>query len=211
MTRILSIASLVPKPLIAVSETLVMPFFDCLGRALVLSTFTVDLVRAHPDPEISSSPLAMCWAAWIAVVPFASLAFACNMFKKEWSFSTPPELQIGGWKAVDVWSPPLIAMLYGALAQIHPAFSVPYQALMSLAPYTGTAGMALLKGLPSQPPVLSREDAKAVCAAVLSVLYLGRAVYNFGPQLLSGVPHVGFKRETSSAAARIKARGECEM
>ncbi len=182
-----------------------MPFFDCLGRSILLSTFTVDFILSHPNPAINSSPLVMCLAAFIAVVPFASLTFACNMFSREWKFSTPPELQENGWTAVDVWSPPLIAALYGGLAQLHPTFLLPYQFVRELA-IAGGPAFSLLKTLPSHPIAMSRENARAVCAIVLSVLYVGRGLYNNGTKLSEMVRYGG--RTGHPSVGQSKARGE---
>ncbi len=155
-----------------------MPAFDCIGRALILTTFSVEPIAAHPLAEIRTSSTAMLWASWLSVVPFASAAFACNMFSQRWGFSTPPELQPGGWLAVDVWSPPVIAAIYGALTHAHADFVAPYYVARSALAQVGLTGAAGAMPLVWKP--MARDDARAVCAIVIAALYYARAVYNHG-------------------------------
>ena len=177
-----SLHRLVPrKPLL--SHELPLSLHDSLGRALVLTTFSFDLIRSHKDPLISTNPYLMVLSSWIMVVPSASAAFAFGLFEKEWHFSTPGEMKLDGWKAVDFWAPPVIAWLYGALTHAHPVFLLPGAILGSVVP-----GLGLTKssnpGEHLQTTVTfapwDKLDARAFCAVVLTVLFALRAVYNFG-------------------------------
>lgn len=173
------------KPLL--SHELPLSLFDSLGRALVLTTFSFELIRSHKDPMISTNPYLMVLSAWIMVVPSASASFAFGLFEKEWTLSTPGELKPDGWKAVDFWATVVIAWLYGALTHAHPVFLAPYTLFGAVIPGMGiTTGSTKMKtgsiqGLttPKFEP-WDKLDARALCAVVLAVLFALRAIYNFG-------------------------------
>ena len=153
-----------------------LSFHDSLGRALVLTTFSFDLIKSHKDPLISSNPYLMVLSAWIMTAPFASATFAFGLLEKEWKFTTPPELKPGGWLAVDFWAPIVIASLYGALTHAHPVFLLPFNLLTSVLPGSGTTIAA--RSMPFT--AWSSLDARAFCAIVLTALFACRSIYNFG-------------------------------
>lgn len=153
-----------------------LSFHDSLGRALVLTTFSFDLIKSHKDPLISSNPYLMVLSAWIMTAPFASATFAFGLLEKEWKFTTPPELKPGGWLAVDFWAPIVIASLYGALTHAHPVFLLPFNLLSSVLPGSGTTIAA--RSMPFT--AWSSLDARAFCAIVLTALFACRSIYNFG-------------------------------
>ncbi|KAJ9125123.1 hypothetical protein QFC22_000077 [Naganishia vaughanmartiniae] len=157
---------------------------------MILTSFSVDLVRnsASLPAATRNNPWLMVLAAFINTVPFASLAFACHMFDKEWSFGTPGELRPRGWMMVDVWAAPLIATIYATLIRAHPVFDVPYQTLRVAAlrrpMLVWAVGYDTFKTrFPSLPQPWNPLEARAICAIILTVLFACRALYNFGGQL----------------------------
>lgn len=173
------------KPLL--SHELPLSLFDSLGRALVLTTFSFELIRSHKDPMISTNPYLMVLSAWIMVVPSASASFAFGLFEKEWTLSTPGELKPDGWKAVDFWAPVVIAWLYGALTHAHPVFLAPFTLFGAFIPGMGiSTGSTSIKtgSVPGQTIAMFKPwdklDARALCAVILAVLFAMRAIYNFG-------------------------------
>jgi hypothetical protein len=157
---------------------------------MILTSFSVDLVRntASLPSETRNNPWLMVLAAFINTVPFASLAFACHMFDKDWSFGTPGELRPGGWMMVDVWAPPVIATIYATLIRAHSTFDIPYQALrvavLRRPMLVWAVGYETFKTrFPSSPQAWSPLEARAICAIILTVLFACRALYNFGGEL----------------------------
>lgn len=132
----------------------------------------------------------MVLAAFINTVPFASLAFACHMFDKEWKFGTPGEVQPGGWMMVDAWAPPVIAAVYATLVRAHPVFDTPYQAIrlavLRRPVFVRLVGFENFKSVfPSTPRPLDPLEARAICAIILAVLFASRALYNLGGDLVA--------------------------
>ncbi|KAJ9115568.1 hypothetical protein QFC20_000893 [Naganishia adeliensis] len=164
-----------------------LSLFDALGRAIILTSFSVDFIR-HTTTlplHIRTNPWLMVLAAFINTVPFASLAFACHMFDKDWSFSTPGELQPEGWKMVDFWAPPVIATLYATLVRAHPVFDVPYQtlrlALMRRPSVIRVVGFDTFKEMfPLLPMPRDPLEARAICAIVLTCLFRSSSVVQLG-------------------------------
>jgi hypothetical protein len=184
-----------------------LSLFDALGRAIILTSFSVDFIR-HTTTlplHIRTNPWLMVLAAFINTVPFASLAFACHMFDKEWSFGTPGELQPEGWKMLDFWAPPVIATIYATLVRAHPVFDVPYQtlrlALMRRPSFIRVVGFDMFKEMfPILPTPHDPLEARAICAVILTVFFALRALYNFGGEL--GLPSVKQLAPASQLAHR---------
>jgi hypothetical protein len=86
------------------------------------------------------------------------------------AIQTPPELQPYGWSIADLWCAPLITGLYALLTHAQP-FWADVHALIA-----GASGSASLK--PTVQPV-DPETARAVCAILLVILFVGRAAMNF--------------------------------
>jgi hypothetical protein len=139
-----------------------------------LTTVSFDLVQSHPDPKIASNPYLMILAGWLIVVPSGALTFSLGLFDNEWSFNCPAELKPGGWKAVDVWVPGLIGWIYGALTKAHPVFTQPLDQLTSL------IGLQSQISAKSVVPNWQKDEAKALCAVILTGLFAMRAIYNMG-------------------------------
>lgn len=91
----------------------------------------------------------------ILAVPFASLVFTTlNLFAPEPHLTTPLELRPGGWMFADSFVPFIIPALF----------------LLLIGPVQGWSfGLGV-----------GEDEAVVICAIVTSVIFLGRAVYNFG-------------------------------
>ena len=84
------------------------------------------------------------------------------------SVQTPPELQAYGWTTTDLWCAPLATGLYALLTHAQP-FWIDIHGL-----FAGLLG----ETQPVKP--LDPEVARAVCFLLLSTLFVGRTVKNFG-------------------------------
>lgn len=115
------------------------------------------------------------------MVPFAAATFAFGLFSKHPKYTTPAELQPGGWMAVDFWAPFVIAYLYGMLTGAHEMFMGPWHWMASVQA-NGTTG---------KTGFWDPADAKAACAAVLTVCFALRAVYHFGGTSQGTESHAG--------------------
>jgi hypothetical protein len=84
---------------------------------------------------------------------------------------TPPELQAYAWTIIDLWCAPLATGLYALLTHAQPFWTDMHGLLASL----------LGENQIDQPvKPLDPEVARAVCVLLLSTLFVGRTVKNFG-------------------------------
>jgi hypothetical protein len=90
------------------------------------------------------------------------------------ALQTPPELQPYGWTTADLWCAPTITGLYALLTHAQPFWA---ELHLLLAQVLG-GGAAAVADAPPKP--LDPETARAVCAVLLSSLFVGRAAKNFG-------------------------------
>jgi hypothetical protein len=87
------------------------------------------------------------------------------------AIQTPPELQAYGWTTIDLWCAPFITGLYALLTHAQP-FWADVHALLSEA-----GGKTSSK---STVEPMDPETARALCAVLLIVLFVGRTAKNFG-------------------------------
>ncbi|PPQ82394.1 hypothetical protein CVT25_008355 [Psilocybe cyanescens] len=101
------------------------------------------------------------------------------------SVQTPPELKAYGWTTADLWCAPAVTGFYALLTHAQPYWAGLHSIL------SGVLGSTSI-GEPVKP--LDPETARAVCALLLSGLFLGRTAKNFGlwkspfPQKIELVP-----------------------
>lgn len=101
------------------------------------------------------------------------------------TLTTPPELLPYGWTAMDLWIAPLVTGLYATLTHAQPFFAYLHTLLFSFFSPLGLASYS-----PSLNPEyfvmeeavapLNADDARAVCALVLSALFSLRVVRTLG-------------------------------
>ena len=91
------------------------------------------------------------------------------------ALQTPPELQAYGWTTADLWCAPIITGLYALLTHAQPFWADVHRSIAEL--FQG-GGYTIIKGVPVEP--IDPEVARAVCAFLLSALFVGRTAKNFG-------------------------------
>ncbi|KDR81908.1 hypothetical protein GALMADRAFT_240212 [Galerina marginata CBS 339.88] len=160
----------VPFP--SAETELPLAIVDGFTRAYLLCNLIPPAVTANVSPIISSSP----WTLLVSSLIIANGGFfMTNLFSflspTSLSLQTPPELQAYGWTTTDLWCAPTITGLYALLTHAQP-FWVDVHSV--LAGVLGTTSV----GEPVKP--LDPETARAVCALLLSGLFVGRATKNFG-------------------------------
>lgn len=148
-------ALLPARPSLALELALAVP--DAIGRSLLLTKFSLlPLIRPTAlTPSIPPTPASLLIVPIIMTVPFASLVFSTiNLFSPDVHLTTPLELRPGGWLYADSFVPLIIPALFLSL----------------IGPVQGWAfGLEV-----------GEDEAAIICAAVTSLIFLGRAVYNFG-------------------------------
>jgi hypothetical protein len=104
------------------------------------------------------------------------------------SLSTPPELLPYGWTSTDLWSAPLVTALYALLTHAQPFWAEAHTLLAHFFFLSGAAASTHGNGEGKNVRVLvdavDPEVARAACAAVLVAMFVGRAVKNFGGQIV---------------------------
>ena len=85
------------------------------------------------------------------------------------SVQTPPELQAYGWTTTDLWCAPFVTGLYALLTHSQPSWADIHGLLADL-----------LGGNNQPVKPLDPELARAICAVVLSTLFVGRTMNTFG-------------------------------
>ena len=106
--------------------------------------------------------------------------------------STPAELRAYGWTTMDLWCAPVITSIYALLTHAQPFWADLHRMLVSLGvgvPYATTIVETTLADLSEKIPSvevapLSHEDARAICAILLGVMFAARTVRNFGPEFI---------------------------
>ena len=164
------------KPSLGLELALAIP--DAIGRALLLTKFSVlPLIRPTAlTPSIPPTPASLLIVPVIMTVPFASIVFSTiNLFSPEPHFTTPLELRPGGWLFADTFVPLIIPALFLSL----------------IGPVQGwDFGLGV-----------GEDEAAIICAAVTSLIFLGRAVYNFGHKgdQWAGLLGLGERRKIKTA------------
>jgi hypothetical protein len=93
------------------------------------------------------------------------------------TLTTPAEMLPYGWTTTDLWCAPLVTGLYALLTHAQPFWAEAHGALASFLNFS-PADLSPEKSPGVQP--LDAETARAACAAVLGVLFVTRAVKNYG-------------------------------
>lgn len=152
------------KPLFLMELVLAVP--DAIGRALLLTRFTV-VPLLHPAEGakvLPATPSTLLLVPFIVTVPFAVIVFSgTNFFSHAITLQTPNELLPWGWTALDAWLPLVLPTLF--LTLIGPVKGWPWG--------FGTD--------------FSEETAIVICTFVAIVAFVSRCVYNLGPKRTSNV------------------------
>ncbi|KAG2020920.1 hypothetical protein CC2G_006204 [Coprinopsis cinerea AmutBmut pab1-1] len=161
----------VPAP----SADLELPLsvLDGITRAYLLCNLIPPTVTANASPSISTSP----WTLLITSLLTANAGFFfVNLFSffnpTSLSIQTPPELLPYGWSTADLWCAPATTALYALLTHAQPFWGDLHTLFFQLANGSDFAQ--------KRPEPLDPEVARAICAVLLSGLFIGRAAKNFG-------------------------------
>ena len=102
------------------------------------------------------------------------------------TLTTPTELQPYGWTTTDLWCAPAITGLYAFLTHAQPFWADLHGILSTLLGGTGQTVVQGEKGPLGMvlQPVMTPEEARSFCAAILATMFTTRAVKNFRPELL---------------------------
>ncbi|WVQ83305.1 hypothetical protein IAT38_005444 [Cryptococcus sp. DSM 104549] len=160
------------KPTLALELLLSIP--DAIGRTLLLTRFSV-LPILHPSSPstLPATPSTLVLVPFILAVPFASIIFsATSFFSPKPKLDTPVELKPGGWMMVDAWAPVVVPAVFLSL----------------IGPVEGW-GVGLGVG---------EDEAVVLCMAGLIVVFMLRAVYNFGHKRDQWVEMVGLGGKTKT-------------
>jgi hypothetical protein len=141
------------RPSLAVELPLAIP--DAIGRALLLTRFSIVPLLHAPKPTLPLTPTSLVLTPFILAVPFASIIFsATSFFSPTPKLDTPAELKPWGWTAVDSWLPLVVPALF--LSLIGPVNGWP----------TGLGWS---------------EDAGVIGSVIFTIVaFVARAIYNFG-------------------------------
>ncbi|KAG6831221.1 hypothetical protein H0H92_012018 [Tricholoma furcatifolium] len=131
---------------------------DGFSRAYLLCNLIPPAFTTHTSP-------AMANAGFFFVNMFSMLS------PTPFVVVTPPELQAYGWTTADLWCAPVTTGLYALLTHAQPFWADVHGLLVEF-----LGGATSAKGVEPVDP----ETARAVCAILLSTLFLGRTVKNFG-------------------------------
>ncbi|KAG6843190.1 hypothetical protein H0H87_007077, partial [Tephrocybe sp. NHM501043] len=145
---------------------------DGFSRAYLLCNLIPPAITTHVSSTISNSP----WTLLVSTLVIANGGFFfVNTFSllapTPLALTTPPELQAYGWTTADLWCAPLFTGLYALLTHAQPFWADVHGLIVEL-----LGGATSAKSVEALDP----ETARAVCALLLSGLFLGRTVKNFG-------------------------------
>ncbi|KAG6899535.1 hypothetical protein C0993_009351 [Termitomyces sp. T159_Od127] len=159
-------------PDITAQLELPLSILDGFTRAFLLCSLIPPAVTMHASSMVSNSP----WSLLITSLLMANSGFLfVNMFSMlaptPFSLTTPAELRANGWTTADLWCAPVTTALYALLTHAQPFWADVHGLLV-----------ILLGGDTSAQTVeaVDPETARAVCALLLSGLFFGRTVKNFG-------------------------------
>ncbi|KAF8061669.1 hypothetical protein FPV67DRAFT_1422926 [Lyophyllum atratum] len=166
------IEALPAVPDLSAELELPISIIDGFTRAYLLCNLIPPSVTTHASPAISGSP----WTLLVASLVTANGGFFfTNMLSllspTPLALATPPELQPYGWTTADLWCAPAITGLYALLTHAQPFWADAHGLIATL-----LGGARGEKGVEALDP----EVARAVCAVLLSGLFFGRTVRNFG-------------------------------
>ncbi|TFK25776.1 hypothetical protein FA15DRAFT_617005 [Coprinopsis marcescibilis] len=145
---------------------------DGITRAYLLCNLIPPAVTSNASPLIASSPWTLLASTFMmANAGFFFVNFFSFLSPTSLSVQTPPELLPYGWSTADVWCAPATTALYALLTHAQPFWADLHTLLVQM-----LGGAVQEKGVEPIDP----EVARAVCAILLSGLFVGRAAKNFG-------------------------------
>ncbi|KAJ2924598.1 hypothetical protein H1R20_g12492, partial [Candolleomyces eurysporus] len=180
----------VPAP--SAETELPLSILDGITRAYLLCNLIPPAVTTNTSSLIASSP----WTLLLTSLITANAGFFfVNLFSflnpTSLSVQTPAELQPYGWTATDLWCAPAVTAIYALLTHAQPFWAELHTVI-----YESISGsQAQAQGKPAVEP-LDPELARAICAVLLSGLFLGKTAKNFGllPNPTAKAPKIAKKK-----------------
>ncbi|KAJ2913573.1 hypothetical protein MD484_g6841, partial [Candolleomyces efflorescens] len=163
----------VPAP--SANTELPLSILDGITRAYLLCNLIPPAVTTNNSSLIASSP----WTLLVTSLITANAGFFfVNLFSflnpTSLSIQTPPELQPYGWTTTDLWCAPAGTAIYALLTHAQPFWADLHTLIYELL----SGSQAQAQGKPVEP--VDAETARAICAVLLSGLFLGKTAKNFG-------------------------------
>jgi len=184
--------SLPTVPDLSLFTELPLSVLDGLTRALLLCNFVPPMITNHTSPAVSTSPYTLLLTAFIAANAGPFLVNTFSLLRPTAMIvTTPPELLPYGWTSTDLWVAPLVTALYATLTHAQPFFTHLHALLFSFFSPLGLAQLsypATTLGAEGVVVPLDANDARAVCAVVLSMLFSLRAVRAFSSEIAKPEP-----------------------
>ncbi|KAF8655805.1 hypothetical protein AX16_002890 [Volvariella volvacea WC 439] len=159
-------------PPISAGLELPLSLLDGFTRAILVCTLIPSVIINHTSPAIAESP----WTLLLSSLMVANGGFffvnTLNLLgPTTWTVQTPPELRAYGWTTADLWCAPAATALYSLLTHAQPFWAELHLVIVQI-----LGGATGVKGIEPVDP----EVARALCALLLSGLFFGRTVKNFG-------------------------------
>ncbi|KAF7363826.1 hypothetical protein MSAN_01040500 [Mycena sanguinolenta] len=177
-TAVQAIVEMLPSvPEMTIHTELPLSVVDGFTRALLLCNLIPPAVTTNASPLIAASP----WTLLVTSLVTANGGFfLTNLFSflnpTPIAVQTPPELQPYGWTATDLWCAPLVTGIYALLTHAQPFWAELHTVLSGM-----LGGEVATKSGVVEP--LDPHTARAVCAVVLTTLFVTRTVKNFAPEV----------------------------
>lgn len=141
-----------------------LPLIDAILRTGAI-TSSVNIVRAHPNPAVSSSLFLQLLIGAISSSGGGVSAATFGVWEPTWGLRTPPVLNADWVGSLDVWSGSIAAAVYGYLAGTHPEYARARAYLSH-----GDGAEKVLEVDPLMTPL----GARSAATVVLTVLYAYR-------------------------------------
>lgn len=171
-------------PSMSFETELPLAIVDGFTRSFLLCTLVPPTVTQNASALISTSPWALLLSSLLTNSGFFMINTLSALSPGNFALTTPTELQPYGWATTDLWCAPAITGLYAFLTHAQPFWADLHGVLATLlgggvveSGEKGPLGMVL-------QPVMTPEEARSFCAAILATMFTTRAVKNFRPELL---------------------------
>ncbi|CAL1703390.1 unnamed protein product [Somion occarium] len=159
----------VPTP--SLTYELPLAFMDSLSRAYLLCNLIPPVILNHSSEIVSTSPWTLLLTSLLtANTGFFFVGLFSFLQPHSLSVRTPTEFLPYGWTTTDLWCAPLITGLFALLTHAQPFWADAHYVVSGW-----------LQGTPADKVApVDPEIARAVCAALLAVMFSTRATKNFG-------------------------------
>ncbi|BGP56162.1 hypothetical protein JCM8202_005930 [Rhodotorula sphaerocarpa] len=183
-------------------------FVDGFSRIMGMTTLGVDVVCAHPNAAVRTSPWAMILTAFISGGGGGMIVPMFRMFGPEWGFTSTPGFVKDGL-SIDLWSAGFIGYVYATLIDAHPFFRKPVAHLLARLPVLHSYIDLPKTYFTAAKPVLLLQpaEAKTFCSLLLAfMLFTSRIILpalrsSRGPSAAGGKSSAAQKRRAQEPKA----------